>query len=157
MIRNLKMLKKISFMLLSLILVGVALVGSKYFTDMGMQSWYPAADKTPLTPPDYVFPIAWAFIYATLLIAGYRILYYRAESNILILFVMQLSLQVLWCMTFFAMQNALMGLLVILMLDATVFLMLMRLRKRDILSARLLYFYFAWLLFATYLNLGFIF
>lgn len=50
-----------------------------------------------------------------------------------------------------------MGLLVILMLDATVFLMLMRLRKRDILSARLLYFYFAWLLFATYLNLGFIF
>ena len=78
------------------------------------------------------------------------------KSNILILFVMQLSLQVLWCMTFFTMQNALMGLLVILMLDATVFLMLMRLRKRDILSARLLYFYFAWLLFATYLNLGFI-
>ena len=151
------MLKKISFMLLSLILVGLTLAGSKYFTDMGTQSWYPAADKTPLTPPAYVFPVAWSFIYATLLIAGYRILYSRAGSNILILFVMQLSLQVLWCMTFFAMQNALMGLLVILMLDATVFLMLMRLRKRDILSARLLYFYFAWLLFATYLNLGFIF
>lgn len=44
------MLKKISFMLLSLILVGLTLAGSKYFTDMGTQSWYPAADKTPLTP-----------------------------------------------------------------------------------------------------------
>lgn len=65
------MLKKISFMLLSLILVGLTLAGSKYFTDMGTQSWYPAADKTPLTPPAYVFPVAWSFIYATLLIAGY--------------------------------------------------------------------------------------
>lgn len=45
MIRNLKMLKKISFMLLSLILVGLTLAGSKYFTDMGTQSWYPAANR----------------------------------------------------------------------------------------------------------------
>ena len=39
------MLKKISFMLLSLILVGLTLAGSKYFTDMGTQSWYPAAES----------------------------------------------------------------------------------------------------------------
>lgn len=151
------MLKKISFMLLSLILVGLTLAGSKYFTDMGTQSWYPAADKTPLTPPAYVFPVAWSFIYATLLIAGYPDFVLPGRKQHFDFVCHAAVIAGLWCMTFFAMQNALMGLLVILMLDATVFLMLMRLRKRDILSARLLYFYFAWLLFATYLNLGFIF
>lgn len=151
------MMRKIAYALLSVLIVGLTLLGCKIFTDAGMDTWYPMAQKPMFTPPDYVFPIAWSIIYAMLILTAYRIFYYRLGSPIIVLFIIQQTLQVLWCMVFFGMQNYLMGLMVLLMLDLTVLILIFRLQNPDIISARLMYPYFIWLLFATYLNLGFIF
>lgn len=150
-------MRKIAYALLSVLIVGLTLLGCKIFTDAGMDTWYPMAQKPMFTPPDYVFPIAWSIIYAMLILTAYRIFYYRLGSPIIVLFIIQQTLQVLWCMVFFGMQNYLMGLMVLLMLDLTVLILIFRLQNPDIISARLMYPYFIWLLFATYLNLGFIF
>ena len=151
------MIKKIAYALLSVLIVGLTLVGCKIFTETGMETWYPMSQKPMFTPPDYVFPIAWSIIYAMLILTAYRIFYYRLGASSTVLFIIQLTLQVLWCMVFFGMQNFLMGLIVLLMLDLTVLILIFRLQNFDIISARLMYPYFVWLLFATYLNLGFIF
>ena len=150
-------MRKIAYALLSVLIVGLTLLGCKIFTEAGMDTWYPMAQKPMFTPPDYVFPIAWSIIYAMLILTAYRIFYYRLGSPIIVLFIIQQTLQVLWCMVFFGMQNYLMGLMVLLMLDLTVLILIFRLQNPDIISARLMYPYFIWLLFATYLNLGFIF
>ena len=150
-------MRKFAYALLSVLIVGLTLLGCKIFTDAGMDTWYPMAQKPMFTPPDYVFPIAWSIIYAMLILTAYRIFYYRLGSPIIVLFIIQQTLQVLWCMVFFGMQNYLMGLMVLLMLDLTVLILIFRLQNPDIISARLMYPYFIWLLFATYLNLGFIF
>ena len=151
------MMRKFAYALLSVLIVGLTLLGCKIFTDAGMDTWYPMAQKPMFTPPDYVFPIAWSIIYAMLILTAYRIFYYRLGTSSTVLFIIQLTLQVLWCMVFFGMQNYLMGLIVLLMLDLTVLILIFRLQNPDIISARLMYPYFIWLLFATYLNLGFIF
>lgn len=151
------MMRKFAYALLSVLIVGLTLLGCKIFTEAGMDTWYPMAQKPMFTPPDYVFPIAWSIIYAMLILTAYRIFYYRLGSPIIVLFIIQQTLQVLWCMVFFGMQNYLMGLMVLLMLDLTVLILIFRLQNPDIISARLMYPYFIWLLFATYLNLGFIF
>lgn len=151
------MMKKIAYAFLSVFIIGLTLVGCKIFTEVGMSSWYPMSQKPMFTPPDYVFPIAWSIIYAMLILTAYRIFYYRLGTSSTVLFIIQLTLQVLWCMVFFGMQNYLMGLIVLLMLDLTVLMLILRLQNSDIISARLMYPYFVWLLFATYLNLGFIF
>lgn len=151
------MMKKIAYAFLSVFIIGLTLVSCKIFTEAGMSSWYPMAQKPMFTPPDYVFPIAWSIIYAMLILTAYRIFYYRLGTSSTVLFIIQLTLQVLWCMVFFGMQNYLMGLIVLLMLDLTVLMLILRLQNSDIISARLMYPYFVWLLFATYLNLGFIF
>lgn len=151
------MIRKISYVLLSVFIVGLTLIGCKFFTEAGMSSWYPMSQKPMFTPPDYVFPIAWSIIYAMLILTAYRIFYYRLGSQITVLFIIQLTLQVLWCMVFFGMQNYLMGLIVLLMLDLTVLILIFRLQNSDIISARLMYLYLIWLLFATYLNFGFVF
>lgn len=150
-------MKKIAYAFLSVFIIGLTLVSCKIFTEAGMSSWYPMAQKPMFTPPDYVFPIAWSIIYAMLILTAYRIFYYRLGTSSTVLFIIQLTLQVLWCMVFFGMQNYLMGLIVLLMLDLTVLMLILRLQNSDIISARLMYPYFVWLLFATYLNLGFIF
>lgn len=150
-------MRKIAYALLSVLIVSLTLLGCKIFTEAGMDTWYPMAQKPMFTPPDYVFPIAWSIIYAMLILTAYRIFYYRLGSPIIVLFIIQQTLQVLWCMVFFGMQNYLMGLMVLLMLDLTVLILIFRLQNPDIISARLMYPYFIWLLFATYLNLGFIF
>lgn len=152
------MLKKISFMLLSLILVGLTLAGSKYFTDMGTQSWYPAGRQDAAHAaglcvsgrlviylchaadcriPDFVLPGRKQhsdFVCHAAVIAGFVVhdFFYHAKC-------------LEWAVGY---PDA--GLPPFSDAHAAE-------KTGDILHSAVLYFYFAWLLFATYLNLGFIF
>ena len=150
------MFKKIYIAFISITAVMIALFAGKYFSQIGVNGWYVAASKPLLTPPNYVFPIVWGFLYILQAWAFYRILYYNKGGDAASLMIIQLSLQVMWCLTFFALESAIMGLVVLIMLLITAFILIKMLKNRDILSARLLYPYFVWLLFAGYLNLSFV-
>lgn len=150
------MFKKIITALVSVGAITITLGVGKYFTAMGVGGWYQEAIKPALTPPNYVFPIVWSILYVLQAISLYRILYYGLGGDVVSIFVIQLSLQVLWCLTFFAIGSAVMGLMVIVMLIVTAIALIKILRGRDIWSARLLYPYLLWIIFAGYLNLGFV-
>lgn len=47
-----------------------------YFTQMSVGSWYLTLDKSPFTPPGYVFGIAWTLLYICMSMAAARI-YHR--------------------------------------------------------------------------------
>lgn len=55
-------MKKLGYILFPLFTLGVgALAG--YLSESGLTQVYPLLEKSPLTPPGYVFPLVWAVLY----------------------------------------------------------------------------------------------
>lgn len=46
-----------------LFMTALTLIVGAYFNYTGVSTWYQEMEKPALTPPDYVFPIAWILIY----------------------------------------------------------------------------------------------
>lgn len=129
-------------------------------TQTGIRGWYHAFPRPRLTPPDIVFPIAWSVIYALLIISTFIVLRdakdaLRDRANNL--FILQLVLQILWCAAFFVEGYLGLGLAVIILLDIAVFKMIMTFGRINRLAAWLVYPYYWWLLFATFLNASFVY
>lgn len=128
-------------------------------TQIGLTGWYDSFAKPELTPPNIVFPIAWSIIYVLLVLAAFIALRdgdsaQRNKANNL--FITQLALQILWCFSFFAQGQLALAMAVIILLDITVYKMITVFMKIRKLSGWLLYPYYWWLIFATFLNAVFI-
>lgn len=124
-------------------------------THIGINGWYDNFEKPELTPPDMVFPIIWTIIYALLILASFIALrdgdsVSKNKANNL--FITQLALQILWCFSFFAQGQLALAMAVIILLDITVYKMITVFLKIRKLSGWLLYPYYWWLIFATFLN-----
>ncbi len=128
---------------------------SSVFTFSGINSWYQTFPKPAFVPPDKFFSIAWSLIYA-LLIAASFIALVKADSmhknRVNNLFLMQLVLQIAWCYSFFAVGWLGLGLLIIILLDIVVYKMISVYQAVHKWSSWLLYPYYWWLIFATFLN-----
>lgn len=120
---------------------------------------YQSLVKPPLTPPNIVFPIVWTILYALMGISSYMIATthdYR-KKNALKIYYVQLGLNYLWPILFFNFQVRIISLLELFLLIYMVIKMIqlfIEIRK----SAGILQIpYLIWCLFASYLNMGFIF
>ena len=152
-------MSKIKNLLISAFLVITTAYLAGLFTRSGTQGWYIDATKPILTPPDSVFPIVWSLLYISIIISFYMVLEaipqdFKAETYKL--FISQLVLQILWCFLFFYMKYFGLALAVIVTLDLIVWQMLLIFQKIRPLAGYILYPYFIWICFATYLNFGFI-
>lgn len=137
--------------------VAVLLTGyiSSLLTHIGIDGWYNNFDRPMLTPPNYVFPIAWSIIYILLIVSSFIAL--RDADSVLRnkvnnLFLAQLALQIIWCFAFFAQGQLALGMAVILLLDIVVYKMIVTYGRIKKLAGWLLYPYYWWLIFATFLN-----
>ena len=65
--------------ILTLILVG-SVIGS--LTKSSIDTWYQTLTRSPLTPPDYVFGIAWSILYAMIAVSGWLIWGAKPCSNV---------------------------------------------------------------------------
>ena len=120
--------------------------------------WYNSLTKPFLTPPAFVFPPVWIFLYTTLLIALilYSVKFSRAgKLRGYIYFIIQLLLNLAWSPAFFIMKNIGLALFIIILLDIYVLLTIFRFYKVSKTAGIILIPYFIWILFATYLNAGF--
>lgn len=127
---------------------------SRLLQAFSLEFWYPALAKSPLTPPDAVFPAVWGVLYILMGVAAgilwnVRTIYSRLLFS---LFALQLVLNVLWSFCFFYMQSPLLGLVAILFMDmlAMMYVTGCFLVKR--VCGWIMIPYVLWLLFATYLN-----
>ena len=127
---------------------------SSLMQSTALADWYPGLVRSPLSPPDWLFPVAWTVLYILMgisvgLLYGIRSIYTRM---LYILFVVQLVLNILWSFFFFYMRSPTLGFMNILLLDMCVLLYFIGAYVVNRASALLMLPYILWLLFATYLN-----
>lgn len=118
-------------------------------------AWYAALAKPAVTPPDWVFPVAWTGIYVLLGVALAMILHARGSrmrGPAIVLFAVQLVVNLVWSPLFFGMHRVTLALGVVgAMFVLTLAMTFVFARVRP-LAAWLLTPYLAWLAFAGYLN-----
>ena len=134
---------------------GAGLLGS-IFTNMSVNSWYPALVKPWFTPPDGVIPAVWTLLFTLMGVslflawrAGLTLPQFRGAAYA---FVAQFAVNILWSAAFFGLRSPLAGLVVIGLLWILILLNIYRFYPLSKEAALLLVPYLAWVSFAALLN-----
>jgi translocator protein len=119
-------------------------------------TWYAGLAKPWFNPPNLVFPIVWTALFIMIGYAAYRIMRVSpgtaGRSHALVLFAIQLGLNLGWSCVFFGLGSPLGGLVVIVPFFIVIVLMIKAYRPLDRLAANLMVPYAAWVAFAGVLN-----
>jgi len=119
--------------------------------------WYAALDKPPLTPPNWVFPIAWTLLYLMIAVSGWLAWQSSATAPKRYAFAcygIQLLLNASWSWVFFGQHWIGIGMVNILLLLPAVAVNIRLFLPLSRLAAMLLVPYLIWVGFALYLNAG---
>jgi benzodiazapine receptor len=117
--------------------------------------WYPTIQHSPLTPPGFVFALAWPLLYLMIGVAGWLFWHCRHQpfgNQRIAFYGIQLALNWMWTPFFFNFHLigvAFFSIIAILLFTALILCLAWRNCR---LGAYLLLPYLAWLLFAGYLN-----
>jgi len=149
-------MKRIVIILLSVVsCLLVGFIASRFQTE-SLETWYPALNKPSLTPPDWVFPVAWNILYVCMGLSIALIVCRKNPKEVYLIkiFTVQILLNFLWSISFFYLQNPLLGLInIILLIIAIVVYLVETYRWANTVSFALFIPYLLWVLFAAYLNL----
>ena len=122
-------------------------------------SWYRTLNQPAFTPPDWIFAPVWALIYIIIFIA-FVIYAVKKTSNDkkwgYFLFFLQMILNLCWSPIFFCFHNIGLALTLVVLMDIIVFLMIIEFIRISKTAGLLLIPYLIWLIYATYLNAGFL-
>lgn len=132
-------------------LVGLS---ASYFQADAIKNWYPTLIKPAVTPPNIVFPITWSIIYVCMGLSIGLLINSTIERRRFFIkaFIFQLFFNFTWSISFFYIQNPLIGFINILLLDIFVINYTLKSYQVNKTSSILFIPYVIWLLFATYLN-----
>lgn len=129
------------------------------YVSMNMQKdalveWYPYLEKSSLNPPGIVFAIVWPVLYLLMGVSAGVLWNVHSIYSwfVILIFFVQLGLNLMWSFCFFYMRSPSMGLVVLslLIIAVVLYVVMAYLVKR---SAGLLNVpYVLWLVFALYLN-----
>jgi translocator protein len=147
---------KIYFSLLlwivALILIG-SIIGS--LTKPEINNWYSTLNRSPLTPANYVFPVAWTILYGAIGASGWLIWHTKSFSKLFLiktLYVIQLILNWSWTPLFFHYHLTGLSLLILGSMDILVGILIWLAYPKIRTASALMIPYFLWILFATHLN-----
>lgn len=120
--------------------------------------FFETLQKPPLTPLPIVFIIAWSIFYILMAVSITLILSNpKAEgSSAVSVYYAQLAVNFLWPVIFFVLGQLPLAFVWLLLLIGLVITMIVRFYRYSKTAALLQIPYLLWLLFATYLNLGYI-
>lgn len=152
---------KINFTNLFIFIIGTELVGSLSSLASGdFSSFYIELTHPPLAPPAILFPIVWTILYALMGISAYLIYSSDADPDekrlSLTLYAAQLAVNFLWSVVFFRFENINAAIAVLLVLIVLVISMILVFRRISPLAGYLNLPYLLWILFALYLNIGYV-
>lgn len=139
----------------SLVTVLIVAGLNSYFNQVGMLLFYDKIELSPLTPPDYVFPIVWGFLYILLILSYDMILGHPDKKQVWIaaqMFLVNMFLQVLWCFMFFFEAYFMVAFAVLVVLVFSTIYLMQRFYYLKPAAAYMLVPYLLWLIFAAYLN-----
>ena len=119
---------------------------------------FATVEKPPLSPPAWIFPVAWTILYTLMGISSYLILTSEAEEeqkqNAIRIYAYQLIVNFLWPTFFFNFQWYGFAFFWLLFLWILVLIMILRFREISRVAAYMNIPYLIWLTFAAYLNWG---
>ena len=141
-------------MLWIIALIGIGgIIGS--LTKPEISTWYSTLNRAHLTPPNYVFPVAWTILYGMIGVCGWLIWRessFRKLSVIKNLYMTQLILNWSWTPLFFHYRCTGFSLVVLVAMDILVATIIwLACRKMKAVSILMMP-YMLWILFASYLN-----
>ena len=120
----------------------------------GLETVYPLLALSPLTPPGAVFPVVWTILYL-LMGLGLALVVRKGgpgTSLAVVIWVLQLAVNVIWSPLFFGRGDYLAALLCLGVLWLLILLMLFAFHSVSRAAAWLQIPYFLWVSFAGYLN-----
>lgn len=123
-----------------------------------MQAIYSGFTKPPLSPPNWLFGIAWAVLYVLMGIALFLV--WREDAPMhtkrraITFYTIQLALNFIWSPVFFGVDAHWVAAVIIIVMDVLVILTMRSFHAIRPVAVNLLIPYLAWLLFATYLTIG---
>lgn len=148
-IKNIKLL-----LILILCILGLSFLSSLPMN--GTEEWYQNLNKSPLTPPGWVFGVVWPILYILMTIA-FWLIWNEPDSQekkiATYFFGAQLGANLLWTTAFFGVQSVIAGYIWIIIV---LFLALGTTKRFFLISKNagfLMVPYIIWLVFAFYLSL----
>ncbi|MBP7700010.1 MAG: TspO/MBR family protein [Euryarchaeota archaeon ADurb.BinA087] len=131
------------------------LLGS-LFTTTGPGSWYSTLIKPAFNPPSWIFAPVWTLLYILMGISLYLVIMEGMKGRDvripLLIFAIQLILNILWSYAFFGLESTFFGLLVILILWISIVATMILFYPVRKAAAWLLVPYILWVSFATILT-----
>jgi benzodiazapine receptor len=138
-----------------MLVIAVAAIGG-LASASGLRDWYDELDKAPWNPPGWLFGPAWTVLYTLMAVAAWLVartgLDESAVRTALVLYVVQLALNLAWSLLFFGARAPGWALLDIAALDILVVFTMIAFWRIDAAAGWLLAPYLVWILFATSLN-----
>ena len=125
-------------------------IGSAFAPD----AWYSSLEKSSLTPPGWVFPVAWTALYLMIGISLYAFLVSADGERrpALVVFGIQLVLNGAWSWLFFGLHEPGLALVDIALMWLSILATIVKFGRESKLAAGLLVPYLLWVSFASYLN-----
>jgi benzodiazapine receptor len=131
------------------------IIGS-LFTTAAINSWYAGLRRPAFAPPNWVFAPVWTTLYLLMGISLFMVwkvgLEKRAVKKSIVIFAIQLLLNILWSYLFFGLRSPLMGFIEIVVMWLMILLTILSFFKISKKAALLLVPYLAWVSIASYLN-----
>ncbi len=122
--------------------------------------WYNSLAKPFLNPPAYIFRFTWSILYVLIFISLLIYIFKNSELNKFkgyVYFSIQMILNGIWSSIFFYFHNISFALICIILMDIFLILTIKEFYKVSKIASYILVPYLIWILFATYLNFGFMF
>jgi len=147
---------KSNYIIIPLLTIIVALLGKGITRDCDAWLWYKALQLPSITPPDWVFPIAWNIIFMCTAIAAI-IVWNSFERTAtfwatITLFCINAAMNLLWSYLFFGNQLIGAALIAAVGLEAVTITLMVLLYGQSMVASLLLVPYVIWVGFAIYLN-----
>jgi translocator protein len=133
---------------------GVSVLGGA-ITAGPVKSWYPTIAKPAITPPDIAFPIVWTLLFAMMAVAAWLVWRrggWPGARPALLLFGLQLALNLGWSALFFGLQRIGLALAEIALLWLAIAATMVAFFRHDRTAGWLFVPYLAWVSFAAVLN-----
>ena len=127
---------------------------SALLTKNGMET-FKYANKPPLTPPDWLFPVVWSLLFILIGIASYLVFTSQQSSQTaLTVYGLQLVFNFFWSIFFFNCHWYLFSFFWLVALWFLIILTIKQFRQSSRLAGYLMIPYLLWVSFAGYLNFG---
>jgi len=145
---------KIIKFLVSIIICQLAGVIGAVFTTPEINSWYKSLNKPSFNPPSWVFGPAWTMLFILMGISLYIVWSKKISFRNILIFAIQLAINILWSVVFFGMHSPSAAFFVLLLLWVAILFTIINFYKVSKIAAWLLVPYILWVSFAGILNLA---